>query len=134
MQIRCTCLTFRAGEKTRDGKKIGTSKFLKMSNQNEVLPKLLATSEFRALSNMGKAVKLVQEHNYSIRKAADLLNLKKSVLHRAIKLAMNGKSVQPTGRPPILNSSEKENVIRNINKNIDSKELTTYKQIRRMVI
>jgi transposase-like protein len=105
-----------------------------MSNQNEVLPKLLATSEFRALSNMGKAVKLVQEHNYSIRKAADLLNLKKSVLHRAIKLAMNGKSVQPTGRPPILNSSEKENVIRNINKNIDSKELTTYKQIRRMVI
>jgi hypothetical protein len=76
----------------------------------------------------------VQEHNYSIRKAADLLNLKKSVLHRAIKLAMNGKSVQPTGRPPILNSSEKENVIRNINKNIDSKELTTYKQIRRMVI
>ncbi len=126
----------RADEKKRDGKKIGTSKFLKMSNQNEVLSKLLATSEFRALSNMGKAVKLVQEHNYSIRKAADLLNLKKSVLHRAIKLAMNGKSVQPTGRPPILNSSEKENVIRNINKNknIDSKELTTYKQIRRMVI
>jgi len=82
-------------------------------NDNAHVKYLLASSEFRSLSALEKATRLVKFHDISRRKAAQICGVSEPSVRRAVKRAGDGEFVPPCRRgcPTILTEVEDENVL-----------------------
>ncbi len=72
---------------------------------------ILATSEYRRLDDLDRAVKLVEDGHMTQRKAAKACNVKRGALRRGLKTKKRGGVVGVSGRPRLMNPAEEEKLV-----------------------
>lgn len=72
-----------------------------MNNTNTIL-KLSRTREYRGMTPIDKAVKILSENKFSLREVVRMMEVPQTNLFRAKKAAANNKGVGVVGRPKVL--------------------------------
>ena len=83
---------------------------------------LLRTSDYRSLSDIERAVKLVKSGVLTGRAAARACNIPSTTLQRALVSTAQGRPLGIPGRPSFFNQAEKENFQQTILDRVDAGE------------
>lgn len=78
-------------------------------------------AEYRGLTNVEKAVKLVQEHSAKPTTAANAMGVEKNKLKRALKAVEEGRNMGVRGRPTLLQPEEEEVLVSIVKGKINQK-------------
>ena len=107
---------------------------IKMNFENEnFLRKLLATSEYRNLSNISKCLKLISDKKCSLRTAALVCGIARSTIRRAQKAVIAGRPLQVNGRPKIFSSKQKESIANSIRLERQEGRSLSYCEVKKLV-
>lgn len=94
---------------------------------------LLASSEFRELSPIKKALRLIQKYNFSQRHAAQLLKISKDKIRRALQTEIEGHELERNGRPKSLNPLQEQDLLRIVKEGIQNGKPLSYFQFKNLV-
>eukprot|EP01041_Mallomonas_annulata_P035550 gene35550-58521_t len=94
------------------------------------LQQLLSTVDYRSLDSRNKAIKLIIDHNISIRKAADACNISKSAVGRALEANKDNRKIGITGRPSLLNDNDLISFTTKFDKQLENNSKLTYNDIQ----
>jgi hypothetical protein len=72
------------------------------------LSPILATSTFRCLDSISRAVKLVEDEKLSKQQAASMCGIDRSKLRRALIAKENQRPIAVNGRPPIFSAAQEQ--------------------------
>ena len=88
-----------------------------MDRQTKIsqLRKNFSTSDFRHLSKVEKAVKLVHDFNVPSSLAAESVNMSRTTLQRATRAVAEEREIGRCGKPRIFNEIENAQLINDLN-------------------
>ena len=104
-----------------------------MAQERQKIEKLLASSAYRSLPEVERAMKLVNDEGLSQNKASMYSRVERTKLRRAIKAQKAGRPVGQVGRPRILNDNMEELLKDKINDALNNGETITSARFRDLV-
>ena len=104
-----------------------------MSYSVRNISKNFATSDYRELTPIERAVRLVLEHKASLRKAALCCGVTASSLNRAVNARKEGRDIGINGRPPSLEPAEMLVLANELSNRVDSDETLDFGKARNIV-
>jgi transposase len=92
--------------------------------------RLLATNDFKSLSKIEKAVKLITQHDVSQRTVAKHLHLGRKQIRLAYKAHQEGREIAKKGRPALLNKKNTNDLLNWVGSKADQATPVNYKQFQ----
>jgi predicted transcriptional regulator len=97
------------------------------------IQQLLTTVEYRTLDRRHKAVKLIIDHNITIREAANACYLSKSAVSRALDSYKQNRNIGKPGRQTLLKDNEITDFTSKIDEKLENDNKLTYNDIQHIV-
>lgn len=94
---------------------------------------LFATSEYRGLDELERAVKLVEDKHTSASEAARICGVSRAAVRRGIEAHKKGRDIGLTGRPRLLSPAEEKQLVNVLEEADQKKQPIKFEQFQDVV-